>query len=87
LSQNYPNPFNPGTTITFDLPLKTFVSLKIFDVPGREVSDLVYEILPAGTPTIQWNAGSARGGLPSGIYFCRLHVGTFQETKKLDLLR
>jgi hypothetical protein len=83
LSQNYPNPFNPTTTITFALPVKSFVSLKIFDVLGREVATLVSEELSTGKYSTQWNAA----GLGSGVYFYRLQAGSFMETKKLLLLR
>lgn len=83
LRQNYPNPFNPTTTISFTLPSKSFVSLKVFDVLGREISTLVSEEMPAGTYTRQWKAGR----LASGVYFYRLQTGSFTETKKLVLLR
>jgi hypothetical protein len=83
LNQNYPNPFNPATTISFSLSSKSFVSLKVFDPLGREVSILLAEELPAGTYTRQWNGNN----LPSGVYFYRLHAGSFTETKKLVLLR
>jgi len=83
LDQNYPNPFNPATTISFSLPSKSFVSLKVFDALGREVSILLADELPAGTYARQWNAAN----LPSGIYFYRLQAGSFIETKKLVLLK
>ena len=83
LKQNYPNPFNPTTIISFSLPSKSFVSLRVFDTLGREVSILVSEKLPAGTYARRWNAA----GLASGEYFYRLQVGSFTETKKLVLLR
>ncbi|MCX6122267.1 MAG: T9SS type A sorting domain-containing protein [Ignavibacteriales bacterium] len=83
LSQNYPNPFNPTTTISFSLPSKSYVSLKVFDALGREVSVLVSDEMAAGTYSKQWNANN----LPSGVYFYRLQAGTFSETKKLILLR
>jgi hypothetical protein len=83
LSQNYPNPFNPTTTLSFHLPSNSFVSLKIFDALGREVTTLVSEQLSAGNHTKQWNAN----GMPSGIYFYRLQAGSFVETKKLILLK
>jgi len=83
LSQNYPNPFNPTTTITFALPVKSFVSLKIFDALGREVGTLLNEELSVGIYSKQWDAS----GLPSGVYFYRLQAGSFIETKKLILLR
>jgi len=89
MSQNYPNPFNPATTITFALPVKSFVSLKIFDALGREVTTLLNEELLAGTYSKQWDAS----GLPSGVYFYRLvanaipsgKTGSFMETKKTYL--
>lgn len=83
LFQNYPNPFNPTTTISFSLPTKSFVSLKIFDALGRELSTLVNEELSAGNQTRQWNAEN----VSSGIYFYQLKAGSFTETKKLLLLR
>jgi photosystem II stability/assembly factor-like uncharacterized protein len=83
LFQNYPNPFNPSTTISFSLQARTFVSLKVFDVMGREVATLASEELSAGSFTRRWNAA----GMPSGIYFYRLQAGAFTETKRLILLK
>src|SRR6267143_456871 len=83
LSQNYPNPFNPSTTLTFSLPSKSFVSLKIFDILGEEVSKLISEELSAGIYSREWT-GTA---LTSGVYFYRLQAGSLIETKKLILLR
>jgi len=83
LSQNYPNPFNPTTLIRFVLPSKLFVTLKVFDIMGREVAALVNEELTAGSYNKQWNASK----ISSGIYFYRLQSGSFTETKKLVLLR
>ena len=83
LDQSYPNPFNPATTISFSLPSKSFVSLKVFDALGRKVAVLLSEELPLGTYSPQWNAA----GLASGVYFYRLQAGSFIETKKLILLR
>ena len=83
LSQNYPNPFNPTTTVSFDLPKKSFVSLKVFDVIGREVATIVSKEMSAGSYSRQWNAEN----IPSGVYFYRLQTGSFTETKKLVLLK
>ena len=83
LSQNYPNPFNPSTTISFSVPSRSFVSLKVFDCLGKEVGTIVSEELSAGNYLRQWNASS----LPSGIYYYRLQSGSFTDTKKLVLLR
>jgi photosystem II stability/assembly factor-like uncharacterized protein len=83
LSQNYPNPFNPVTNISFSIPKRSFVSVKLYDLLGREVSTIVSEELPAGNHSRQWNAVN----ISSGIYFYRLQAGSFTETKKLVLLR
>ena len=79
LHQNYPNPFNPSTSISFDLPRRSIVSLKVFDALGREVAVLVTKELAAGTYSRQWNAA----GLPSGVYFYQIQAGAFVETRKL----
>jgi hypothetical protein len=83
LEQNYPNPFNPTTRISFYIPNKNFVTLKIFDLLGREIVVLINGQKPAGIHSMQWNAV----GFPSGIYFYRLQAGSFIETKKLVLLK
>ncbi|MGA9365407.1 MAG: glycoside hydrolase family 9 protein [Bacteroidota bacterium] len=83
LDQNYPNPFNPSTTISFGLPFRSFVSLRVFDLTGREIASIVSEELSPGSYTLRWNAEQ----LASGVYFCRLTAGSFSETKKLVLLR
>jgi hypothetical protein len=83
LKQNYPNPFNPSTSISFGLPTTSFVSLKLFDLIGREVVTIVSEEMPAGNYTKQWNARNC----PSGVYFYRLQAGTFTKTNKLLLLK
>jgi endoglucanase len=83
LSQNYPNPFNPTTTIKYQLAAGSNVSLKVFDVLGREVETLVNERQTAGEHSVQFNAAS----LPSGIYFYTLNAGSYQATKKLTLIK
>ncbi len=83
LQQCYPNPFNPITNISFSLPTKSYISLKVFDLLGRDVATIVSENLSAGNYTRQWNAS----GMSSGIYFYRLQAGSFTETKKLLLLK
>jgi hypothetical protein len=83
LGQNYPNPFNPSTNISFTLLSKGFVSLKVFDLMGREVATIVSEEMSAGSYLRQWNAVN----ISSGIYFYRLQANSFTETKKLVLLR
>ena len=83
LEQNYPNPFNPSTTIRYELPKASHVTLKIFNAIGQEVSTLVDEAQEAGHRSVQWNAGS----VASGVYFYRLQAGNFVSMKKLLLLR
>jgi len=88
LSQNYPNPFNPSTKIKYTIPsvgtsLMKFVQLKVFDVLGNEVATLVNEEKPSGYCEVTWNAVD----LPSGIYFYRIRVGSFVDTKKMILIR
>lgn len=83
LMQNYPNPFNPTTVIAYQLPTSSFVTLTIFDVLGRKVRTLVNERQDDGNHAVQLDASK----LPSGVYFYRLHAGTFTETKKLTVLK
>ena len=85
LSQNYPNPFNPTTKIDFDLPQDSKVSIKIYDILGKEVATLVNELRTAGFYTVRFDAS----GLSSGVYFYRIITGDskFVMTKKLLLLK
>jgi photosystem II stability/assembly factor-like uncharacterized protein len=83
LHQNFPNPFSPSTTISFTIPSRSFVSLKIFDALGKEVSMLVDGDLDMGQHSFLWNAE----GLRSGMYLCRLHAGSQAATQKLTLIR
>ncbi len=83
LDQNYPNPFNPATTITYSLQNPELVSLKVFDVLGREVATLVNQYQSVGNHAVNFNAAS----LSSGIYFYKLEAGSFQSIKKLILLK
>ncbi|HZW38822.1 MAG TPA: T9SS type A sorting domain-containing protein [Ignavibacteriaceae bacterium] len=83
LSQNYPNPFNPSTTIKYSIPKQNIVSLKIYDVLGNEVDQIVNEEKPAGEYEANFNAS----GLSSGVYFYRINSGEFSQVKKLLLLK
>lgn len=83
LSGNYPNPFNPSTRIEFALPSEEFVSLKVFDVRGREVSTLVSGNLAEGSHVYTWNAT----GLSDGVYLYQLRAGDFTETRKMTLVK
>lgn len=82
LDQNYPNPFNPSTKISFTVPMRGFVELKVYDMLGREVATLAGENLPAGSYERVFDAT----GLASGVYFYRLSTTNFVHTKKLVLL-
>ena len=89
LEQNYANPFNPSTTISFTLPIKDKISLKVYDVLGREVRTLINnEERPAGTDKAVWD-GKNNQGLPvvSGAYFYTLQFGNFSKTNKMLLLK
>jgi len=83
LFQNYPNPFNPSTEISFRIPTSEFVTLKVYDVLGREVRTLVAGDLKPGNYLIDFNASD----LSSGVYFYQLNVKSHTDTKKLMLLR
>ncbi|HEX9656842.1 MAG TPA: T9SS type A sorting domain-containing protein [Bacteroidota bacterium] len=89
LMQNYPNPFNPSTMIRYAIPQDGDVSLKIFDITGREVSTVVNEFKKAGSYEVRFDAASLSGGrsLASGIYFYHLKSGGFTQTKKMVLLK
>jgi hypothetical protein len=83
LEQNYPNPFNPTTVISYQLPVASEVSLKLFDVLGKEVATLVNERQEAGAYNYTLNASN----LSSGVYFYRLQAGNFVQTKKMMLIK
>lgn len=83
LKQNYPNPFNPSTTIEFSVPHAAFVTLKIYNTMGQEVSTLVSEKLQAGVHRTRWHAN----GVSSGVYFCRLEADGSTLTRKILMLR
>lgn len=83
LHANYPNPFNPSTEIRFDLPHEMSASLKVYDVLGREVAELVNGTMNAGTHTVTYDASA----LSSGVYFYRLEAGSFIETHKMILMK
>lgn len=83
LQQNYPNPFNPTTTINWQSPVSNWHNLKVYDILGSEVATLVNEFKPAGNYNIEFNATL----LSSGVYFYRLQIEDFVETKKMILLK
>ncbi len=83
LEQNHPNPFNPTTIITYTLSAKTLITLKVFDVLGKEIATLVNKEIEAGRHEVQFDASQ----IPSGMYFYRLAAGNFIETKKMVLMK
>jgi len=83
LEQNYPNPFNPSTRIRYQLPTQSYVSLKVYDVLGREVGTLVDGIERPGYKSVLWDAS----GVASGVYFYRLQAGQFSAVQKMLLVR
>ncbi len=80
---NYPNPFNPTTKISFSLPQKSQVKLKVFDVLGREIQILADGVYEAGKYEVEFNATT----LPSGVYFYNLTTGSNSITKKMLLIK
>jgi hypothetical protein len=83
LSQNYPNPFNPVTKITFAIPKRGLVSLKVYDVLGRVTAELVNEIKTAGNYLIDFDAS----GFASGVYFYKLEVNGFSDVKRMIIIK
>ena len=83
LYQNYPNPFNPSTTIKYSIPEKSFVSLKVYDILGNEITTLVNKEQPIGYHYVDFYAPA----LSSGIYFYRLKTGSYFKTKKMIILK
>ena len=83
LFQNYPNPFNPATRISYSIKEEGLVTLKIYDVLGKEVVTLVNENKPAGNYEVNWNAFN----LPSGMYIYKIQAGSFVQTRKMILLK
>lgn len=83
LSNNYPNPFNPSTTIRYSIPTTSQVTIKVFDIIGNEIETLVDEEMSLGKYEVKFNGS----GLSSGIYFYKIAVGNFVETKKMILLK
>jgi len=81
LKQNYPNPFNPSTTISFSLPQRSHVTLKVFDLLGREVATLVDGEMAAGEHSVSFNAR----GFPSGVYFTQMKAANVVQRIKMVL--
>ena len=86
LNQNYPNPFNPVTTISYELPEAAVVNLKMYDILGKEVIELVNDYKEAGRHEITFNSSSVNG-LTSGVYFYKVTAGSFTAVKKMQILK
>ncbi|MGH2575007.1 MAG: T9SS type A sorting domain-containing protein, partial [Ignavibacteria bacterium] len=80
---NYPNPFNPLTNIKFSIPLESFVTIKVYDIIGKEIITLVEGPLKAGSYSVKFDGTD----LPSGIYIYRIEAGNFKDTKKMVLVK
>jgi hypothetical protein len=83
LAGNYPNPFNPSTTIEFSLPEDGLVSLKVYNLVGREVASILEQRLPAGVHHVKFDAQN----LPSGTYLYRMQAGAFKQTRTMTLMK
>ncbi len=83
LSQNYPNPFNPSTVIKYSVPSQSFVTVKVFDLSGREIKTLVNETMSIGNYEITFSGE----GLSSGVYFYKITAGNFVDTKKMVMIK
>lgn len=83
LNQNYPNPFNPRTIINYQLPISNFVKLIVYDILGREVTELVNSMQKAGFYEVEWDGSN----LASGVYLYKIEAGTFVDSKKMVLVK
>ena len=88
LNQNYPNPFNPVTSLSYDLPEDSFVSVIIYDILGNVINDLVKSKQTSGFKFVQWNATDNQGQpVSTGVYFYSIEAGDFKQTKKMIFLK
>ena len=83
LHKTYPNPFNPATTISYEVPVRGWVRVYIYNVLGQEVAMVADGVVNPGSYSVVWEAKD----LPSGIYFCRMEASGFQKTQKIVLLK
>jgi flagellar hook assembly protein FlgD len=88
LDQNYPNPFNPSTTIQFELPRRTNISIAVYNILGQEVKVLIDRLLSPGTHSVSWDGTNSSGNsVPGGVYFYRMNADAFVSTRKMVLLK
>ena len=88
LHQNFPNPFNPITTLRYDLSSDAFVVLTVYDMLGKEITQLVNTSQQAGFKSVQWNATDSMGrSVSAGVYLYQIQAGEYVQTKKMVLLK
>jgi hypothetical protein len=88
LNQNYPNPFNPETSLSYNLPKGSYVSITIYDMLGNVINQLVNEVQNSGYKSIQWDATDKQGQpVSAGVYLYSIEAGDFRQTKKMILLK
>jgi hypothetical protein len=88
LHQNFPNPFNPTTTLRYDLPSEALITLSIYDMLGREITQLVNTTQEAGFKSVRWDGKDSMGrAVSAGVYLYRIEAGEFVQTKKMVLLK
>ena len=88
LTQNYPNPFNPTTTLRYELPQRSYVTLTIYNMLGEKITQLVNAAHDAGLRSVQWDAKDSTGRpVSTGIYFSQLRAGNFVQTRKMVLMK
>ncbi len=88
ISQNFPNPFNPITTIKYQLPEESYVTLTVYDITGRQVVQLINETQSAGFKSIQWNSKDSFGqSVSAGVYIYHIQAGSFTQNMKMILLK
>jgi hypothetical protein len=83
LDQNYPNPFNPSTTVSFQIPMNSYITIKVYDAVGKEIATLVNGMQEAGRHSVVLDGSR----LSSGTYFCRMTAGNFSSVKKMLLTK
>ena len=87
LKQNYPNPFNPSTTIEFSIPIRSLVTIKVYNELGQEIAQLMNEEKRPGTYSVQFSSIQGNKTLPSGIYIYKITAGNYSESKKMMILK
>jgi hypothetical protein len=88
ISQNYPNPFNPLTSISYEIPKESFVTISVYNLLGQKVADLVSEMHPAGYHNVMWNSMDMSGKpVSSGMYIYTIQASDFRAVKKMVLMK